>query len=221
MNYLSWDTMREADSGAEKIESLYDAGYLATRLGKGIFTKTRSVRIRLSKFALTSENKRILKKVEHISLSKINLPHKEYHWQIGKLAKDFYETKFGRGIMSAQKIKEILTDSEKSNFNALLVFNDSNIVDDTGFAICYKSGKILHYSYPFYNLENPSVPKSMGLGMMSKAIEWAKENGLEFVYLGSLQRPTDTYKLQFEGMEWFDGERWQTDLKEAKKILEI
>lgn len=213
--------MREADSGAEKIESLYDAGYLATRLGKGIFTKTRSVRIRLSKFALTSENKRILKKVEHISLSKINLPHKEYHWQIGKLAKDFYETKFGRGIMSAQKIKEILTDSEKSNFNALLVFNDSNIVDDTGFAICYKSGKILHYSYPFYNLENPSVPKSMGLGMMSKAIEWAKENGLEFVYLGSLQRPTDTYKLQFEGMEWFDGERWQTDLKEAKKILEI
>jgi len=219
MNYLSWDTIKEADSGAEKIESLYDAGYLGTRLGKGIFTKTRSVRIRLSKFALTSENKRILKKVEHINLSKIDLPHKEYHWQIGKLAKDFYETKFGRGIMSAQKIKEILTDSEKSNFNSLLIFNDSNIVDDTGFAICYKSGKILHYSYPFYNLENPSVPKSMGLGMMTKAIEWAKESGLEFVYLGSLQRPSDTYKLQFEGMEWFDGERWQTDLKEAKKIL--
>ena len=49
-------------------------------------------------------------------------------------------------------------------------------------------------------------------------IQWAKENNKKFVYLGSLQRPTDTYKLQFEGIEWFDGKKWKTDLEEVKKI---
>jgi arginyl-tRNA--protein-N-Asp/Glu arginylyltransferase len=56
----------------------------------------------------------------------------------------------------------------------------------------------------------------MGLGMMTKAIQWAKENGLKYVYLGSLQRPTDTYKLQFSGLEWFDGKEWSTDLEKVK-----
>jgi arginyl-tRNA--protein-N-Asp/Glu arginylyltransferase len=59
----------------------------------------------------------------------------------------------------------------------------------------------------------------MGLGMMTTAINFAKEQGLKYVYLGSLQRPGDTYKLQFEGLEWFDGKAWQTDLQSVKDIL--
>jgi arginyl-tRNA--protein-N-Asp/Glu arginylyltransferase len=59
----------------------------------------------------------------------------------------------------------------------------------------------------------------MGLAMMITAVQKAKEVGLKYVYLGSLQRPTDVYKLQFSGLEWFDGKDWSTDLAEAKKIL--
>jgi arginyl-tRNA--protein-N-Asp/Glu arginylyltransferase len=59
----------------------------------------------------------------------------------------------------------------------------------------------------------------MGLGMMTNTIMFAKDNGLKYVYLGSLQRPTDTYKLQFEGLEWFDGKTWKTNLEEVKKVL--
>ena len=55
--------------------------------------------------------------------------------------------------------------------------------------------------------------------MMTKAIVWAKENGKKYVYLGSASRPNDTYKLQFAGLEWWDGKKWQTDLEELKKIL--
>ena len=57
------------------------------------------------------------------------------------------------------------------------------------------------------------------MGMMLKAINYAKENGKKYIYLGSAQRPTDTYKLQFKGLEWFDGERWSEDLGELKKVL--
>jgi len=55
--------------------------------------------------------------------------------------------------------------------------------------------------------------------MMIRAIAHAKEKGLKYIYLGSLQRPGDTYKLQFEGLEWWDGTEWQTDTEPLKAIL--
>jgi phosphoglycerate kinase len=61
---------------------------------------------------------------------------------------------------------------------------------------------------------------NIGLGMMLQAIIYAKEKAKKYIYLGSAQRPTDTYKLQFTGIEWWNGEIWQTDLDDLKKILE-
>jgi arginyl-tRNA--protein-N-Asp/Glu arginylyltransferase len=56
--------------------------------------------------------------------------------------------------------------------------------------------------------------------MMTKAVLYAKEQGKKYIYLGSAQRPTDTYKLQFAGLEWFDGTQWQADLKKLTSILD-
>ena len=117
--------------------------------------------------------------------------------------------------MSAQKIKEMLTVAEKSNFNTLITYSENGT--DLGYTISYLSSSLLHYSYPFYNTERAA--KDTGLGMMILAIQYAEQTGLNYVYLGSLQRPTDTYKLQFEGLEWFDGTIWKTDHEEVKKIL--
>ena len=55
--------------------------------------------------------------------------------------------------------------------------------------------------------------------MMLKAIVWAKENGKKYIYLGSFQLPTDTYKLQFAGLEWFDGQEWKNDLSGLKNYM--
>ena len=88
---------------------------------------------------------------------------------------------------------------------------------DIGYAICFKNNEIIHYCYPFYDLNKS--PKDMGLIMMTKTIEYAKDSGLKYVYLGSLQRPGDIYKLQFEGIEWFDGKEWSNDIQKAKDIL--
>ena len=77
--------------------------------------------------------------------------------------------------------------------------------------------EILHYSYPFYILH--STFTNLGMGMMIRAIAYAKNNGKKYIYLGSFQRPGDIYKLQFSGMEWFDGERWRDNMEELKKNL--
>jgi len=217
--YLNWNKITINDLSVSNINSLYDRGYLFTREHLGSMYQTRSLRVDLSKFELTSENRRVLKKSEDLRLKIEDLPMKNYDWKIGKLAKDFYETKFGKGIFSANKVRELLTDKEKSNFNLLLKYSDIKILD-IGYCICYENDEILHYSYPFYQISNIQYPISnLGLGMMLRAIIWAKEHGKKYVYLGSVKDEKAKYKLQFEGLEWFDGKEWKMDLEELKKIL--
>jgi arginyl-tRNA--protein-N-Asp/Glu arginylyltransferase len=216
MEYLHWKEETIADSSAANIARMYDRGFVFGRLDKGVMQQTRSCRIDLSKFELSSENRRILKKTDGLMIDGVTLPlREEYDWLIGKLAKDFYDTKFGTGTMSANKVKEMLTNEQKSNFNTLLAYSLHEII--VGYAICLVTPALMHYSYPFYDLTR--APKDTGLGMMIRAIQYAKSAGMKHIYLGSLQRPGDTYKLQFSGLEWFDGTKWQTDTEPLKKIL--
>lgn len=208
MEYLKWKEEKIIDDSAETISRMYNNGFVFTRIDKGIMQQTRSVRIDLSKFELSSENRRILRKGEKILIEKKEIPYSKYSWEIGKLAKDFYDKKTDHAF-SANKIKELLTTPH--NFNTLYSFSGF------GYAICYENNSILHYSYPFYDLEKAG--KDMGLIMMTKTIAEAQTLGLKYVYLGSLQRPNDTYKLQFSGIEWFDGKSWSDDLEEVKKVL--
>lgn len=213
--YLSWNEKSITDFSDKNIDSLYNEGFLFTRKGKGEMYQTRSLRIDLSKFELNSENRRVLKHTENLNLNLAPIPYVDYSWTIHKLGKDFYETKFGEKTFSAQKIKELITDKDKSNFNRLLIYKNSEVA--LGYCIALETAGLLHYCYPFYELN--SDVKNIGLGMMLKAIVWAKENDKEYVYLGSASRPTDTYKLQFTGIEWFDGKIWQTDLEKLKQEI--
>lgn len=206
--YLKWNEKTITDFSDKNINSLYNEGFLFTREHLGSMYQTRSLRVDLSKFELSSENRRILKKVEDLKFATHNIPYSDYSWKIGKFGKDFYETKFGDGTFSANKIKELLT--TKHNFNKLFVYNN------TGYCICHETDKLLHYSYPFYNLNGP---KDLGLGMMTQAITWAKDNNKKYIYLGSAKDQASKYKLQFSGLEWFDGEKWNNNLEELKNVL--
>lgn len=221
--YLSWNQKTISDFSEKNIASLYNEGYVFTRKGKGVMNQTRSVRIDLRKFELSSENKRILRKVEALDLNITPLPYSKYSWEIGKLAKDFYDKKFGNGTMTANKVKELMTDKDKSNFNSVFMYsmNDERLTisKPIGYAICYTNDEVFHYSYPFYELRTPnSELKNIGLGMMTLAIVAAQKNNKEYIYLGSFQRPTDVYKLQFKGLEWFDGTSWSHNTDALKKI---
>ena len=222
MEYLHWNEQTVTDFSPANITAMYERGYVFTRKGKGVMQQTRSCRIDLSKFELSSENRRILKKTADITLAGTELPYPAYDFTIGKLAKDFYDTKFAPGIMSAQKIKEMMTDPAKSNFNCLFAYSLAGHAKPIGYCICYTSDLIHHYSFPFYDLA--LAPKDMGMGMMLRAIEASKELGHTYIYLGSLQRPSDTYKFQFAGFEWFDGgpngtNAWRSDTAALKELL--
>jgi len=236
--YLSWKEQIIADFNESSIEKMYNDGFVFTRKGRGIMNQTRSLRVNLNKFELSSENRRVLNKTEDLNLLVSPIPYENYKWTIHKMGKEFYEKKFGEKtpalnrpagsglVFSAQKIKELITDERKSNFNKLLVYKKDS--DAVGYCIAMETKNILHYCYPFYSLQPTTynlqpttynLQPNAGMGMMLKAIVWAKENGKKYIYLGSFQRPTDTYKLQFSGLEWFDGKEWQNDLEELKKLV--
>lgn len=212
--YISYDSVQVNLSNMQQIRQYYDQGFVFTRI-RGRMDLVRSVRINLKNFELSSENRRILRKFAH-NLQSNPIPLKKYSWQIGKLAKDFYDTKFGENTFSANKIKELLVQDDQ-NFNTLINYDYGNKTD--GYVICYFDREILHYSYPFYSTE--LVNTSFGMYMMTKAIEYAKQKGLEYIYLGSLHSKASLYKLQFKGLEWFDPEKcsWGTDIDKAKKLF--
>ena len=217
MSYLSWNSETVTDFSPSNVSARYNQGYVFTRLSKGVMRQTRSLRIDLSKFELSSENRRVLRKIDGLWTTVCGLPLENYTWEIAKLAKDFYDSKFGKGVFSANKVKELLTDEKKSNFNLLLSYSPPR-----GYAICYENEGILHYAYPFYNLSAVNGQLSnVGMGMMLRAILYAKESGKQYIYLGSAQRPGDIYKSQFTGLEWFDGKTWKSDLSELKESLNL
>ncbi len=93
MKYLNWKEEKIIDDSPESINRMYDNGFVFTRIDKGVMQQTRSVRIDLNKFELTSENRRILRKGEEISFKDFPIPYPNYSWEIGKIAKDFYNKK--------------------------------------------------------------------------------------------------------------------------------
>ncbi len=194
--YKYYDKKKIEDFSQENIQEMYDKGYVFTRVGKGYMNQIDSLRIDLDKFELNSENKRILKK-NPIRISFHFLDKYLYFWEIGKMAKDFYERKFGEKIMSANKIKELFSDRDKSNMNALFTYSYQDY-DNVGYCLLYSDDKIIHYSYPFYDLDKLDIPNP-GMSMMINAVLWAKENGKKYIYLGTYQR----YKKQFKGLELY------------------
>ncbi len=214
--YLKWKEETITDFSEENINSMYNRGFVFGRPSNGFMQQTRSIRIDLSKFELSSENRRILRRTEGLVMKLYPLPCTTYTWEIGKMGKDFYETKFGDGTFSANKIKELLT-GDRNDFNRVLTYKQDD--EKAGYCIAVETDNIFHYSYPFYDLN--SEIKNLGMGMMIRAVEHTKNSGKKYIYLGSFQRPGDTYKLQFSGMEWFDGESWQSDLEELKTFFSI
>jgi arginyl-tRNA--protein-N-Asp/Glu arginylyltransferase len=231
--YFTTGEITITDFTDENIVNMYDNGFVFTRKDKGVMNQTRSLRIDLSVFSLSSENRRVLRHTSDLTLKTIKLPIpiSQYDYKIQKMAKDFYTEKFGEKLFSANKIKEILTDENKSNFNTLIKYSimessnatsnveekDADLLPLMGYCICYENSSMLHYCYPFYDYMQ--YKNNYGLSMMLNAIQLAKNYGLNYFYIGSATRPSDKYKLDFNGLEWFDGQQWNQDIEKVKALI--
>jgi arginyl-tRNA--protein-N-Asp/Glu arginylyltransferase len=117
--------------------------------------------------------------------------------------------------MSANRIKWLFTSGACSH---VLIFTD--VEKDKlviGYCLVNSNTEFLHYAYPFYNLDY--FDKNAGMGMMLHAITWAWEQNLNHIYLGTVYTKSSLYKIQFKGVEFFNGISWSDDIDKLKEIV--
>lgn len=211
--YQIWAMKEKKDNLAQ----IYYNGWLPFRSKKDLFYLTRSTRVRLSKFSLSSENRRILRKIESLNFSVQPIEQFKYTPKIQKLCKDFADIKFSKGVMPTAAIRKIFTDANTTHvFEFKTEFSKNSVLAD-GYAAVVIHDHFLHYAHPFYDLkqDNPNL----GMGMMLKSIIWAQEQHKQFAYLGTCYTKNSLYKTQFTGFEFFNGWKWSDDLEELKYLI--
>ncbi|HOY56202.1 MAG TPA: GNAT family N-acetyltransferase [bacterium] len=209
MSYKYWQKTNLENSDTKNIIEKYNAGFVLTRI-KNEMHQIKSLRLDLKQFSLSSENRRILRKSEDLQIKVLELPFdmKKYDWHIHAVGSEFYRTRFGAHIFSANKIKELITDPLRSNFNRLVVLQDKKNNHSIGWCIGFEAADLFHYSYPFYDLEY--FQQGTGMTMLLKTALWARDKNISQFYLGSIWDEKAKYKLQLQPAYFFDGESWQT-----------
>jgi arginyl-tRNA--protein-N-Asp/Glu arginylyltransferase len=201
----------QADS-SDNVDQIYNQGFLATRIKKDYYYLARNIRIHLKGFNLTSENRRILRKTEGLELENKSLKDFTFDYSISKLATDFFKEKFKKTIISPQKLKWLF---QGDFFTNVLIYKKDNEI--IGYCITMETENSIHYAYPFYKPQ--LLNSNIGMGMMIKAIEYAKEKNKKYIYLGTVYTKDSMYKLQFKNIQWFNGEDWNDDIDKLKNLI--
>ncbi len=193
----------------------YEKGFLPTRIHKDLFYLARSLRINLNKFTPNTENRRIFRKTDYLSYEIYPLNEFTYHYEIGKMAVDFSKERFHGTKFTQQSVKKLFKESSMTH---VLEFSDKTVDEKIGYALCLLEEKsIMHYSYPFYNTSY--FDRNLGMGMMLNAINYAKMNLMNYVYIGTCYTKESLYKLQFDGAEYYNGFKWDFDIDNLKKLI--
>jgi len=114
--YQVWLLREDGD----EVEKIYENGFLPIRSLASVYYLCRSVRVELSLFEPSSENRRILKKTEGISASLVPLSQFNYSVEVQKLCHDYAEKRLGKDVFPVPAIKSIFSGKI---YNQVLVYN--------------------------------------------------------------------------------------------------
>ena len=209
--YAIWALPEDGESPAD----IFDAGFLPSSRQLDRFYLCRQVRVNLSKFKPSSENRRILRKGTGIEVKLVPREKFEYTPEQREFFKTYADIKFGKDVMSYERLDGLFSSPIISH---LLVFTDTETGKEIGVATLYLEGKALaFYYYAFYDLNYYS--RNLGMFMMTSAVTQFAERGMKHLYLGTCYSDSALYKTQFAGAEFFNGFRWSDNLKELKFLL--
>lgn len=195
------------------VEKIYENGFLPIRSLSSVYYLCRSVRVDLSLFELSSENRRILKKSEDISAGLVPLSQFNYSVSVQKLCHNYAEKRLGKDVFPVPAIKSIFSGQV---YNHILVFKN-NEGNEVGYAVCFVNDNLMQYAHAFYDLN--FLSENLGARMMLEAVNMAKEKKQSYIYLGTCYQKTSLYKTEFKGVEFFNGFSWSKNIDELKKLI--
>ncbi len=210
--YVIWALPEPGETPAD----FYERGFLPSTPRLDRFYLCRNLRVVLSRFSPTSENRRILRKGAGISGRLV--PRAEFAYTPERRAawRAFAEARFGPGVMSEERLDALMAGRVITH---LLHFTEEETGRDAGTVLMYvEPPRVAHYYYAFYNLDH--FRRSLGLYMMTWAVRYFREHGLNCLHLGTCYSRRALYKTQFPGVEFFNGNVWSDNLDELKFLIE-
>ena len=210
--YAIWAIPEEG----ERAGDFFLQGFLPSSREMDRFYLCRNVRIDLRRHRPSSENRRILRKGADIKPTLVARAAFDYSAQRRVFYKTYADIKFGKDIMSLERLDALFKGRITSH---LLVFSELKSGKEVGTVTLFlEDNRLAYYYYAFYDLNYYS--RNLGMFMMTSAVEFFKERGCEFLYLGSCYTQNALYKTQFTGVEFFNGVRWSADLEELKFLIQ-
>lgn len=204
----------------EELAEIYQRGFLPytgdIRLEQDTFYLARSLRINLEAFSSSSENRRVNRKAEPLEISmavhakeNFDLDDPEFR----KFCSAYAEERFAGGSMEADRLAYVL---DREMLTHIISFRSH---DKTyGYVFANMKDDMLHYWFSFYDTDYMRS-HSLGKWMMWKVIDWAKEEGLSYVYIGTCYQKKSLYKVRdHKGAAFFDGQKWNTDIDLLKSL---
>lgn len=178
----------------------YQSGLLPQRNDKNLFYFESSSRSDLSKFKLSSENRRIINKTNNFTFEKISLSNFNYSPKLQKLLSSWVK-ELGWDFPTSS-IKSIFTNHI---FNYVYMWkNEKNEV--VAYAICLISPNISHVAYVFYcpSLSHSNLP----IRLVLQVVIDSHELNLKYCYLGRFSETNGLYKRNMPGFQYFVNKQW-------------
>jgi hypothetical protein len=201
--------------GGETPASFFENGFLPSTRELDRFYLARQIRIRLRDFTASSENRRILRKCAELKMSVV--PREEFHLTEirARLCKTYAESRFGKEVMPDERLKTLFVAPAATH---IMIFRDEGTSREVGYVLLYlEPPRVAFYYYSFYDLAY--FERSLGLFLMTSAVEHFAAEGFHHIYLGTCYRERALYKTQFSGCEFFNGFRWSDNIAELKHLL--
>lgn len=194
---------------------LFHRGFLPSSRNLDRFYLCRQVRVDLARFRPSSENRRVLRKWEGLTLRLVPRAEFEYTPERREFYKKYADSRFGQNIMSNERLDSLFSGRITSH---LLLFTDSASGQEVGTVTLYlEPPSLAYYYYAFYDPKY--YQRNLGMFMMTASVGFFAERSFQFLYLGSCYVQNALYKTQFTGAQFFNGVRWSDNLQELKYLV--
>jgi len=200
-----------------ELPEIYALGFLPysndVKLKEETYYLARSLRVDLSIFKESSENRRVARKIEALQPSFEVVPIDQFNVndpEFKAYCLDFANKRFSEPL-SMERLDYIMQTESISH-----VFQFKIAQKTVGYVISIMKQGSLHYWFAFFDLDIQAY--SLGKWMMFSVIQWAFEQKLNYVYLGTCYGEKSLYKVRdFKGLCYFDGNQWDYDMKALKQ----
>lgn len=207
--YCIWALEEPGDSKS----NILNNGFLPSGSNPTRYYLCRSLRVSCDEFYLSSENKRVLSKNKKLEIKLIRKDHINLTDEIISMCMESAEARFDNNVMTYERLTALLSSIHTTHY--LLLMDDEKII---GLVTCLSDeSTFVHYNFSFFS--NDERYSKLAIYMMTKSIQLVSSLGMSFIYLGTAYNEKSKYKLQFHGMEFFNGFEWRNDLKELKFLL--